>query len=108
MAKTIKIEVVSGCIHYGDGAYLPGKIFDCDIKEAKRLKDLGVACDPLEKSDTDPGQSEKPATDQEKLDLLAAIATAETTEALTSLMPEAEPDEEIQAAFTTRMAELEQ
>lgn len=117
MAKTMKIVAILGCIHIGESEHIPGgPAFDCDQKEAKRLIDLGVAAVPSEKNPAGP-TPEQLAADEEakrldvlaaqKEELLAAIAAAETTEALMEIMPKDQPDDEIAAAFVARMTELE-
>jgi len=101
MAKTVKIQVISGSIHYGNDIHLPGKQFDCDPKEAKRLVDMKVAFYPV-------ATDSKPVVTQvDNSALLDAIAAANSPEALAALMPETEPEDEIKAAFEARMAELE-
>ncbi len=107
MAKTALIVAVLGCIHIGDKEHVPGgKPFECEAKEAKRLIKLGVAALATEKDQT---QSDDDSTDDNaKADLLAAIAAAETVDALQALMPEAQPDDEIAAAFVAKMTELEE
>jgi hypothetical protein len=98
MAKTILIAAILGCIHYKGEEHVAGsKPFPCDAKEAKRLIDLGVAAEPVEETEQ---------TDTTISDLLAAIAAAETEEALMALMPEQDPGAEIAAAFEARLAEL--
>lgn len=100
MAKTEKIQVVSGCIHYGPRAYLPGETFDCEAKEAKRLIAAGIAGVPT-------AAESKTDEQHNNADLLAAIAAAETTADLLAIIPADEPAAEIAAAFEAKMAELD-
>lgn len=110
MAKNIKIEVTSGCVHYGPDVHVAGDVFECEATEAARLIDLGVAIKSTGKPK--PAQQTEPTPEQlaekARTELLAAIAAAATPEDLTALMPEDEPDDELAEAFQIRMMELEQ
>jgi hypothetical protein len=114
MAKTITIIPVSGCIRYKGIDYLPTNSFACDATEAQRLIAMGVAkvatfgaqVQPPPPSKT----TEQPALNAAaaKTKLLDAIAAAVTQVELMALLPEEEPEADIKAAFTKRLAELEE
>lgn len=110
MAKIVSIITILGCIHYAGKEHAAGDpAFDCDAKEAKRLIGLGVAAVPGEVTAAVvlPDQTAAEAA-QIKADLLAAIAGAETTDALIAIMPDNQPDQDVSDAFVARMTELEE
>lgn len=102
MAKKLVEIVAVNTIGHNGTDYLPGQTLSVDTKEAERLIGLGAACYPVEAEKL----TELALADNSEL--LAAIASAETIEALLALMPENEPDAAVVAAFESRMNELEQ
>lgn len=104
MAKTEKLRALAR-IDYNGGVYLPGTdedVFDCDNKEASRLKSLGIA----ETFQTKPVSASKEHL--AKTALLADIAAASTTDELLGLLSEEQPDDDdIRDAISSRLAALE-
>lgn len=113
MAKPLLIVPVSGCIRYKGVDYLPDDApFACDAAEAKRLIDMEVAAiaikaaPPQESGKTKEQEAQETAA-AAKVELIAAIASASTVEELQALLPEEEPEADLQEAFSARLAELE-
>jgi hypothetical protein len=61
--KSIKIEVIDGCIHFDDKVYIKGEIFEIDEKNAKNLIENKVAKE-VEKIDQKLKTNTKSANDK--------------------------------------------
>lgn len=112
MAKDTYIVSVGGCIKYKGEDHLPtSPAFACETKEAKRLIEMVVAALATKPATAAPGKTaDQLALDEAaaaKIELLKQIASAATIEDLTTLIPDEEPEADIQNAVEARMAELE-
>jgi len=116
MAAKLETLRATARVDYNGKTYCAGTdndTFECDPKEAKRLKALGAAVSvtggkAVASRPAGPTQEELAAQQE----LLASIAEAETEEVLSAIIPEEEPAypefaEQIAAAVKARLSELE-
>jgi hypothetical protein len=69
----LALRVVRGCVHDGEGRYLPGDVFKASLDDAVRLVDLGVCVEVEQEAIKLEPVPPAPAPESDKMTTIAPV-----------------------------------